>query len=393
MKFKAKWTSEQIDAMREVVAQAPNHDEGCRRAADLFDTTMPAVKGLMRRTGKPTAQTAPKPAQPKEARMYEDELARRAEATRIRKLEKDEYELRQIVAAMDAITSKPLAPVQRYELSSGRREACAVALFSDVHCEEIVHVGETPTGNEYNPTIADTSIRRFFSGYRWLIEKHRSMFDIRTAMLWLGGDLITGHIHPENVETTAGTPIETVDWLRPRLVAGIDLLLETPGLDSLRVPCSYGNHGRNTMKPYRARGAAHSYEWLLYQFLADHYADNPRVQFLADKSAHQYAKVYDFDLHFHHGDEISYGGGVGGITIPINKKVAQWDRARRCDFHNFGHFHQYMDTGHVAMNGSVIGYNAYAMSIGASFEVPQQAFYLLDSKRGKTAKCPIWVRE
>jgi hypothetical protein len=31
------------------------------------------------------------------------------------------------------------------------------------------------------------------------------------------------------------------------------------------------------------------------------------------------------------------------------------------------------------------------MEIRAPFEPPQQAFYVLDSKRGKTAKHPIWV--
>jgi hypothetical protein len=44
------------------------------------------------------------------------------------------------------------------------------------------------------------------------------------------------------------------------------------------------------------------------------------------------------------------------------------------------------------VNGSVVGYNGYAMAIKATPEPPQQAFYILDSKRGKTCKSPIWVR-
>jgi hypothetical protein len=46
----------------------------------------------------------------------------------------------------------------------------------------------------------------------------------------------------------------------------------------------------------------------------------------------------------------------------------------------------------IQVNGSVIGFNAYAMSIKATPEPPQQFFHLLDSRRGKTAQCPIWVR-
>lgn len=93
---------------------------------------------------------------------------------------------------------------------------------------------------------------------------------------------------------------------------------------------------------------------------------------LADPSAHQYARVYDFYLHFHHGNEISYGGGIGEIMIPVNKAVAGWDSVRRCDYHNFGHFHQYIDTGNVALNGSGIGYSAYSMSGKFRPEDPQQ---------------------
>jgi hypothetical protein len=182
-------------------------------------------------------------------------------------------------------------------------------------------------------------------------------------------------------------------WLYPRLLEGIKSLLEDEGIETFYLVCSYGNHGRDTKKPYRVRGAYHSYEWGMYQRLADDLKEEPRVKVLANDSAHQYVQVYDFDLHFHHGDEIQYGGGVGGVTIPMNKAVAAWDKVRRCHFHHFGHYHQYFDLGNIVGNGSLIGYNGYAMSIKAAPEPAQQFFYLLDSKRGKTAKSPVWCED
>ena len=285
----------------------------------------------------------------------------------------------------------PLEPVRRYEFTSGLREGTAVALLSDVHCEERVLAGDTPTGNEYDLEVAERRIGRFFAGVEWLVEKERTATQIRTLVLWFGGDMMSGQIHEENLETSAAPPIPTLLWLRPQLVSGIERLVAAD-LD-VRLVCSYGNHGRDTKRCNFATGAHHSYEWGMYQELAMRFADHPRVQVLADPSEHQYVKVYDFDLHFHHGHRVNYGGGVGGITIPLNKAVAQWDRVRRCDYHHFGHFHQYIDTGNVLVNGSVIGYNSYAMGIKASPEPPQQAFYVLDSKRGKTAKSPVWVAE
>ena len=44
-----------------------------------------------------------------------------------------------------------------------------------------------------------------------------------------------------------------------------------------------------------------------------------------------------------------------------------------------------------AFNGSLIGYNAYALSIKASFEPPTQTYFLLDKKRGRTMTAPIYL--
>lgn len=344
----------------------------------------------MQRIQKAARGEAPKLSPTEQHRL---ETALKSEREKNKSTIKDLIDYQEAVDTFSQLTSAPLRRVKRHETKSGLREATAVALLSDAHVEEEVRLGETPVKNVYNPDIADRSLARFFSGFQNLVNLQRHAFKIRNLVLWLGGDLMTGHIHEENVETTSGPPIQTTLWLIPRIKAGIELLLEDPGIEQILVPCSYGNHGRNTKKPYRTRGAVHSYEWLMYQVLASHFKDERRVQFLADQSAHQYAQVYDYTMHFHHGDEIKYNGGVGGIMIPVNKKVAAWDKAKRCDFHNFGHFHQRHDVNRVTVNGSVIGFNAYAMSIGADPEEPQQSFYLIDSTRGKTAQYPLWVRD
>ena len=96
-------------------------------------------------------------------------------------------------------------------------------------------------------------------------------------------------------------------------------------------------------------------------------------------------------LRFHHGHGMKYGGGVGGIYIPINKAIAQWNKALRADLDVFGHWHQFRDGGNFICNGSIIGYNAYALRIKADYEEPKQAFFLMDKNRGKTIVAPIFV--
>jgi len=45
------------------------------------------------------------------------------------------------------------------------------------------------------------------------------------------------------------------------------------------------------------------------------------------------------------------------------------------------------------VNGSLIGYNSFALSIKASAERPQQMFALIDKVRGKTLVAPILLDE
>ena len=50
-----------------------------------------------------------------------------------------------------------------------------------------------------------------------------------------------------------------------------------------------------------------------------------------------------------------------------------------------------MSLSNFVSNGSLIGYNEYALSIKAKYEPPQQAFFLIDAERGKRHSTPIWV--
>src|SRR5690349_13945467 len=103
----------------------------------------------------------------------------RQEKAHERSLVREVKHLDEVFRTLAELTSRPLPPIKRLELNSGLREATAVFGLSDVHCEEIVRPGETPYPNEYNPSIADKSIARFWAGAEWLIGMHRQAFKIR----------------------------------------------------------------------------------------------------------------------------------------------------------------------------------------------------------------------
>ena len=283
--------------------------------------------------------------------------------------------------------------VQREKATTSLREATAVALASDWHIEEYVDPATIDDLNAYDLAIAEQRAQKFFCGIVWLLKDHTTSFRIRDLILWLGGDIITGYIHEELQEENALSPTIATRFGRQLIVWGIKHLLAETDIDTLHVLCNFGNHGRTTKKRRVSTAAANSFEYLLYHMIAQDFEDEPRVKFTIAQGAQIYYQVYDFTTRWHHGDDVRYHGGVGGVFIPLNKAINQWQGNRWAHITNIGHFHQYMSLPDKVTNGSLIGYGPYALSIKARYEPPQQAFYLIDARRGKCQSTPIWVSE
>lgn len=82
------------------------------------------------------------------------------------------------------------------------------------------------------------------------------------------------------------------------------------------------------------------------------------------------------------------------IQIRFQKMaISQWTKAKQADLDVFGHFHQFKDGGNFICNGSLIGYNAYAVSIKADFEQPVQAFFMMNNQGRKIMVTPIFLEK
>lgn len=295
------------------------------------------------------------------------------------------------LAITETVTPRPIKERSR---AKNKREATPVICASDWHIEERVAAENINGLNEYNLEVSQARSRRFFEGACWLIQHHQRSFLIRDAVLWLGGDLITGVIHEELLETNELSPVEAVLRCQRYLSEGIQTLLDRTGLKRLLIPCNYGNHGRTTAKRRYKSGAANSYEWMMYHQLAKQFASDKRVEFVIADGSHLYLDVYSFRLRFLHGDDCKFGGGIGGLSIPVSKAVMRWNKIKPAHYTIMGHFHTLCDFGQpsVVINGSLIGPSAYSLSLGYA-ERPKQAFFLVDKHRGKCQSTPIWVED
>lgn len=385
------WAKEELSSAAAICKQSRTYEEACAKiSAKVRQVTADNLCGIFRSRGMSSPQEMFVVDPVERQQHVEDESRLKREHKELVERLREAEERQHVLDRLD----KPvkITAIKRRERSgtSAKREGCAVILASDWHIESLIPNRPDTAGNYFDLKVAEKRVNRFFVGIRDLIDMNRPIFGIRDVILWLGGDLINGYLRNENREENQLSPAEAITWLKVKLSAGIDYLLTDDKIETITIPCSHGNHGRTTEKRQISTGAKNSFEWLLYQWLADRYSTNKRVRFVTDQSNHQYVEVYDFTLHFTHGDEVKYQGGIGGIAVPLMKAVAGWDRVRPSTVHNIGHFHQLTQFSNATVNGSICGFDQYAMSIRANPEPAQQAFYIMDSKRGKTANFPIW---
>lgn len=307
-----------------------------------------------------------------------------------------DFALRQIDAERQRATALAgLAGVKARLLPRGRRPArpntaTAVVVLSDWHCEETVTREQTAGLNQFDLEVADKRISELARRIAVLVEHERQLVKIDRLVIACLGDLISGHIHEELVETCALPPMAAMRWAAARLRGLVDLAADLAR--EVVVVTQPGNHGRsNHGKPRKATEHDHSFEQNAYLMLA---AAESRAN-VTWHVAEGYLGHLDLDgfvVRYHHGHEIRYQGGVGGIAVPVNKAIAAWNRSRPANLDVFGHWHQWgWLRGKYVSNGSLIGLNAFGLRIKAEWEPPCQSFLIVDHGRREVSRAvPIW---
>lgn len=327
-----------------------------------------------------------------------------------RKAYRLEGELRQAKATTEALKAELERTAERARLLAGLSErpakaaryarqkrkrgptgnATAIIVLSDWHVEESVEAAKVGGLNAFDLSIAAGRIERTFQKSLMLLEDARHLADIREVVVAVLGDLISGYIHEELEEANALAPLPAARFAQEHLAAGLRMLLAEADVERIVVPTAYGNHGRTTKRMRFATGAENSFEQNLYYVMAQQFAGEPRVEWKIEPGLHNWLDVQGLRVRFHHGDSIKYQGGVGGITIPVNKAIAQWNRAQRADLDVFGHWHQFAWQWNWVSNGCLIGYSPYALRIKADYQPPTQTFLVVDKDNGLTRALPIF---
>lgn len=298
------------------------------------------------------------------------------------RLEKERNAILKIKASKSSYSIKPS--------DTKSIEAVAVIVASDWHTEEIVKASSVNFLNTFNLAVAEGRIDNFFKNAVKLLSIGNTDTVIKKVILALLGDFISGNIHEELLENTSLRPVEAIIWVQQRLVAGIKYFLANTPYDFV-VVCHSGNHARITDKTHISTESGNSLEFFMYNNLREIFSKEKRITFIIPEGYHSYVDVFGNMIRFHHGHGIKYGGGIGGIFIPTYKAISQWNKGKIATLDVFGHYHQLKNGGNFICNGSLIGYNSYAIKIKADFERPFQKFFMITSSGIVIGEYPIFL--
>lgn len=274
-----------------------------------------------------------------------------------------------------------------------RHEATPWISAADWHADEVIVKASVGGLNEYNVAIASERIHTFFERAVKLTQIYAKDSEIKHVVFASLGDLISGWIHDELVETNSMTPPEAALFVLNEMAGGLELLLkELPDVDITFVGV-VGNHARITKKPQSKNRQLKSYEWMIYKLLAQFFAAKgcTRIKWQLPEGYFNWVQLYGRLFRVHHGDNIRYQGGVGGIEIPLRKAISQWNKARTAYMDVMGHWHTTLFGRAYALPSSLIGYSNYSETIKSDFEPPAQMEFLVHNKYGATGFYPIYV--
>jgi hypothetical protein len=172
-----------------------------------------------------------------------------------------------------------------------KSESLAAMFYADWHAYEQVRPQEVNGLNAYNPVICRDSIETATKAFIKLTNERRTLTTINVAMVNFLGDLMSGHLWPDQIEGNAGSPLEEALFVTDLIISSLDYILKHGEFSKVYVNSVDGNHSRITGKEKRkSNSAKHSLEWLIFKYVERYYEHlgEKRLVFNISESIHSY---------------------------------------------------------------------------------------------------------
>lgn len=285
-------------------------------------------------------------------------------------------------------------PFQKYDFkfndkSKGNRYA--IALFSDAHVEETVKPESVLGKNEYNLDIAQKRIETYFVNLANCINADGVKYLIFSML----GDNVSGMIHPELSEENSLSPLQATLLAQNLIFNGLDFIVKNTKLEKIKCIGIVGNHSRITKKIQHSNGYKMSFEWIMYKNIeAQCNRLNMPIEFCIPESELAILDMPDNNRFiFSHGFQIKGGTNtIVGIGPSLIRACLRYNTIFHQQRMFIGHFHSCMALPLAIVNGSIIGYNSFALSHSLPYEEPAQMYVVYDSEIGEMLTRKIYCK-
>lgn len=267
------------------------------------------------------------------------------------------------------------------------------AIWSDFHAGEVVKSEQVQFVNQFDMSILEKRFQLLLDSTILLFKQHLTPRQFPGFVLMLGGDMVTGDIHQELSETNESYVMPVLLDTHRMIRRGIMRLADIFG--RVHVVCVFGNHGRTNQKPQHKDQAFKNFDWMLYCWLAEWAKDDPRITYKIPDDDEVQFSVAGHRYRLTHGNQFRGGQGFVGALAPIvrgehKKRISAQSYGLPYDTLVMGHWHQCLWGKRFIVNGSIKGFDEYAMDNNFEFELPKQWAWLTSRTFGACSPLEIY---
>lgn len=265
---------------------------------------------------------------------------------------------------------------------------------SDWQIGEVVSAARIGGFNEFNWSIAQDRIKTLCAKTVELSFSHRGKKRYPGIYYLRGGDMISGQIHPDLVESN---DLQSCEAARNLVTVESWLLRELrKAFGRVHVKSVPGNHGRSTDKPRTKWNVGTNFDILTHHWLEDVFRGDTNISFDAPASGDACFSVYGYNFVMTHGDRMGSRGGEGflGAAATIVRGMKRTFEyyatlGRMIDYIMCGHFHVALSLEHGYSNGCLPGYTEYAQGYRMRPHPPSQNLLYVHQHYGVADMKPV----
>lgn len=283
-------------------------------------------------------------------------------------------------------------PLAKAPVSDGHAEI-VTAIVSDWHLSEVVSVYDSNGINKYNSVIASNRIYEHAQAIKKIVRLHQAMYKVDKLWLPVLGDMINGTIHEELLLTNdLSDPSATI--LAARLLTMLVIELKVLGIP-IQLDCIVGNHPRMTAKMPTKVQAQTSFDWVIYEVVADQFKNDSQVEVNVHTSQQALVTQYGWRFLIEHGIDVSSGKEedfeerLRSIFDDPIYREATGLKGTSFDHIIIGNMHKPKMLERTVVNGCMTGQNELGMSWRLAPVRPTQIMFGISKGHTRTWGYPL----